>query len=325
MGLSDPSLAPLPTRPRFTWDIRNVPWTHGTGNQNEYAKAVKLWDAFQSKLPDSNPNKISTDLCGIVLQSQLHGRAGDMCAPIANSESQSAEGWNRTVEAIQKRDALFVVSKVYQNFTSLLSMKRALHETFKNFQFWFFPQISKFNSNSSSSKLPEALTAIILLAGSAVDNWHRFSVLAAVSNGTSLDASATTDEYLAAVSYEKVASVLRQCDQVRSNATPSINVQAINIELKKGQGERNGNGKHRITLVQLVQYKDKSKYRSCHKYSHFRSDHEAHGSLKPGARSSETLVLGDDTTKTRKTVTFNMVKLVDGKPFDRKVCRTYSR
>lgn len=123
-----------------------------------------------------------------------------------------------------------MVSVVYQNFTSLLSMKSPSNETFKNFDSRFFAQVPKFNPNSSSSKLLEALTVFILLATSAVDNGQRTSVLAAPSSRTSLDASATIDEYLAAAFYEKAASVLRQCDRVRSDASPSVNGQAISIE-----------------------------------------------------------------------------------------------
>lgn len=207
-------------------------------------------------------------------------------------------------------------SEVYQNFTSFLSMKRASNETFKNFESRFVAQVSKFNMNSSSSEVPEALTAFILFATSAVENGQSISVLAAASIGTPLDASATTDEYLPTVSHEKVASVLRQCNQVKSDASPSVNVNAVNTEPTKRQGGRNGNVKHRMTPAQIAQYKGKSKCHLCHKYGHFRSNHEDDGTLKPGTWCSETPVPGDDTTKFRKTITFNMTKLVDDESFD---------
>ena len=128
----EPSSASLPTRPRFSWDIRNVPWTDGKGNQEEYAKSVDLWDAFHNRLPDSNSHKITAELRGIMLQSQLYGRARDMCRSIPDSEIQSADGWKKIIQAIYKRDALSVVSEVYQSFTSLLSMNRGTNESFRN-------------------------------------------------------------------------------------------------------------------------------------------------------------------------------------------------
>ena len=213
MGPGDSSSAALPSRPRFSWDIKNVPWTDGKGNQEEYAKAVELWNAFHNKLTDSNSNKIPADLRGIMLQSQLYGRARDICRSITDTDIQSNTGWKSVVDAIYRREALSVVSDVYLNFTSLLSMKRGSTETFRNFESRFLAQVSRLNSTSTSSKLPEALRAFMLLANSSVDNGQRISVLAAASNGTSIDSNASTDEYLNAVQYEKVASVLRQCDQ----------------------------------------------------------------------------------------------------------------
>ena len=72
----------LPSRPRFSWDIRTVPWTDGRGNQEQYAEGVSLWQAFQDTLADSNSNKEAKAARGIMLQSQLFGRARDLCKAI---------------------------------------------------------------------------------------------------------------------------------------------------------------------------------------------------------------------------------------------------
>ncbi|CAN8073961.1 unnamed protein product [Agarophyton chilense] len=67
--------------------------------------------------------------------------------------------------------------------------------------------------------LPEALTAFMLLENLAVDNGQRVSVLAAAWSDSTLSADATTIEYLYSVKYEKIASVLRQCDDINVSIT----------------------------------------------------------------------------------------------------------
>ena len=76
----------LPKRPRFSWDIRSVPWTDGKGDQEEYVNAVRSWSSFHNKLPDSNSNKIPKSLRGIMLHSHLYGRAKDLCKEIPFTE-----------------------------------------------------------------------------------------------------------------------------------------------------------------------------------------------------------------------------------------------
>lgn len=112
-------------------------------------------------------------------------------------------------------------------------MKRATNETFRNFESRFPAQTSRFNSESGSSKIPEALPAFILLANSAVDNSQRKFVIARASNGTVLESSATTDEFLVTVLYRKEALLLRQWDEVRSDANPLLNVNVINAQVMK--------------------------------------------------------------------------------------------
>ena len=93
----------LPKRPRFSWDIRSVPWTDGKGNQAEYVDAVKSWSSFQDKLPDSNSKKIPIVLRGIMLQSHLYGRAKDICQDLPFEEIDSDEGVENMKNLIQER------------------------------------------------------------------------------------------------------------------------------------------------------------------------------------------------------------------------------
>ena len=77
-----------PSRPRFSWDMKNAPWTDGKGNQERFYEAVQQWVNFHNLLPDSNSNKIPANLQGVILQSQLYGRARDLCLKISSTEIQ---------------------------------------------------------------------------------------------------------------------------------------------------------------------------------------------------------------------------------------------
>ena len=87
----------LQKRPRFSWDIRCIPWTDGKGSQEEYVAAVKSWSSFHEQLPDSNSNKISKALRGIMLQSHLYGRAKDLCKDIPFDEISSEDGVDKNM------------------------------------------------------------------------------------------------------------------------------------------------------------------------------------------------------------------------------------
>ncbi len=134
---------------------------------------------FMIMLPENNNSKIPTALQGIMLQSQLYGRARDLCRMIPTDVIQSPEGANAIVNAVFKRDPLAIVSEVYQDFFDLLNTKRGQTETFKNFESGFEAQCSKFNSHSDASKLPDALLAFMLMANANLDGSTRISVLAA--------------------------------------------------------------------------------------------------------------------------------------------------
>ena len=175
-----------------------MPWTDGKGNQEDYKDSVKLWSAFHDKLPVANANKIPDELRGIMLQSQLYGRAKDLCKKLSDVKIQSKGGSDAIVNAVCKRDALSAVSDVYRDYMALLNLKRGSNEMFKNFESRFEAQVSKFNAHSTVTKIPEALTALLLLANSNVYDSQRISVLAAASPGSGENDS-TMDTYLQAI------------------------------------------------------------------------------------------------------------------------------
>lgn len=81
----------------------------------------------------------------------------------------------------------------------------------KNFEPPFSVQVAKFNAMSETTKLPEYLTALLLLSNSAINGNQRISVLAAAAPADiPLDGVATNDQFLAAVTFQSVASVVKQ-------------------------------------------------------------------------------------------------------------------
>lgn len=51
----------MPTRLKFSWDIKSVPYTIGLGSQSGYAEAVEVWSDFHDILEDSKLTWFSRD------------------------------------------------------------------------------------------------------------------------------------------------------------------------------------------------------------------------------------------------------------------------
>lgn len=83
-------------------------------------------------MDDNNSNKIPKSLLVICLNSQLYGRALDLCKGIQGDEIVSKHGVQNILDIVYNRDALSVVTKVYQDFTLLLSTPRENNESCHN-------------------------------------------------------------------------------------------------------------------------------------------------------------------------------------------------
>ena len=101
------SMSDLFKRLRFSWDLRSVSWTDRKGNQEDYVNAVTSWKSFHNKLLDTNSNKISENLRGIMLYSHVYGRAKDICKRISFSEIISKNGVDLICEALHIKKILF--------------------------------------------------------------------------------------------------------------------------------------------------------------------------------------------------------------------------
>ena len=287
----------LPNRPRFSWDVRSVPWTDGKGKQDDYADAVELWSAFHDALPGKNSNKIPAELRGIMLQANLFGRAKDLAKKIPDTTIRSNNGASAIVRGIHKRDTLSTVSAVYSDFISLLCTKRGEKESFKNFESRFEANVSKFNSHSEICELPESLTAFLLLANANVDNSQKIAVLAAASpKEAQCEQDATTTAMLSAVTYTSVASVLCQCENKTHNGK-NTDLSSLVANSAQTHGIRR---KQRLTPEQLADLKSKSVCHLCNQKGHWKSDHNADGSLKPGVKSVPIAPTNDTNGKRKQ-------------------------
>ena len=97
------------SRPKFQLDLRTAPWTDGRGPQDEYADAVDRWCDMHDLLDEKNPNKLSAELRGTMLWSQLVGRAKDVARKIPKDILMSKNGAQAVVAAVHRRDPLSVV------------------------------------------------------------------------------------------------------------------------------------------------------------------------------------------------------------------------
>ncbi len=244
-----------------------------------------------------------------MLHSHLYGRAKDLCQEIPFEQISSEGGCGKICKALHKRDALSVASTVYGDFLNLLSTKRGPNQAFRNFESRFAAAISKFKSHSASA-LPESFMEFMLLVNSAIKSNQRISILAAANTySIEFHEDLSNSDLLSTIKYDSIASVLRQCDKGKQNGT-------IHANSVKTSWRNNRNLKY--TPQELDEVKARSRYRRCKNYSHWHSDHNEDGYLKPGVKSVTNPPFGNSSKSTqedgskqsnqtdKKTVTFHM-------------------
>ena len=139
------------------------PCTDGHGDQAGYARSVKLWKLFQEKLPATNPNKLLPELQGIMLMSQLYGRAQYLCKSIPKDVVSSSEGADAIFQAVFNSDPLVVVKEIFTEFMQLIALKRGDQEGFASFESRFLAQAARFNSHFEYTVFSESFLAFLLL------------------------------------------------------------------------------------------------------------------------------------------------------------------
>lgn len=300
----------LPSRPRFLWDGRNVPWTDGVGPQLRYAEAVAEWCKYHDRLPPASSNYTPKSVRGIVLKSQLFGRARDLVRSIDESLIDGDDGPQHIVDALHQRDALSVVSNVIKDFQALVGAKRNENETFKSFENRFQALTSKFHAHGAELALGEPILAFLLIHAAGISDHQRISIVSSLSSNLELgvkeeDGKKKTDAaMITSIKYESVASILRQCERDRTQpaATPldahsgSPAPSGGGGGNSGGRGKRKGGGgggrKKRMTAEEIRTHKLNSQCHFCSakgltRYGHWATDHNPDGSLSPNFPSLE--------------------------------------
>ena len=107
----------LPSGSKLSWDSKLPPWNDSRGSQEAYYGSVVLWKQFHDLLPDNNLNMIPRNLQVIILESQLYGRALDLCKKVKQRVLVSENGVRAVAEAIHNSDTVSAVTENYKNST----------------------------------------------------------------------------------------------------------------------------------------------------------------------------------------------------------------
>ena len=315
----------LPSRPKFHWDIRNPPWTDGRGSQEHFFQVVKLWKNFHDKLPENHSHKIPARLQGVILQSQLYDRALDLAQKLTQDEVESENGAIKIASVIYKRDVLSVVTDTFHQFLELLQTKQGMNESYQNFETRFDANVCRLNTTCSGAKLPSAVLSFLLLANSRIDSAQRVSILSASYPTEQVNVDDDMKDILEQLSYDKVASVVRACDEPsrlthsssQGSSSSSLFTSSA-VPTRSKQNDPAPRRKQKLTPSQLADLKSKSTCRKCRQKGHWATDLDK----CPLARSrsglsTETNANHPDSGSNpprqqqakQKTVTFNMAQV----------------
>lgn len=297
----------LPARPRFSWDTRNAPWTDGVGDQEPYANAVRRWSAYHDTLPDSNGNKVLKASRGMILHSQLYGRAKIRGDALEDSLLCSEGGIDAIVDAVYKMDPLSVCNGAYSDYVKLLSIRRSSTETYANYEGRFSDALTKLNSSSAFVSIHVRLAAWSLIHNANIDPSQHLGVMsAAVSSvgSSKLTRSSGKDAFLSAIRYETFAAVVRQCDNNASATTAPTKIVSSMSTRAFDPRKSDRSRKKKLFPSKFADLKAKSRCKSCEMFGHWATEHDPDGSLSPTVKSTPNHVANEakDSTACGKKV-----------------------
>lgn len=91
-------------------------------------------------------------------------------------------------------------------------------ESLKNFKVRFSAAVTKFNFLSETTKIIEGITALMLLSNSGIEQSQKVSFLAAAAPANlSLSKLCSKNDFLKAVTYHQLVSVVKQCERASSS------------------------------------------------------------------------------------------------------------
>lgn len=91
-------------------------------------------------------------------------------------------------------------------------IKSRPNDPYQNFEARFVAEIAHFNSNVTTLALHLFILAVPLLSGTNIDGAQRVLGLSSASSYETITASSTDDQIVTQFTYEKVASIMCQCD-----------------------------------------------------------------------------------------------------------------
>lgn len=199
-----------------------------------------------------------------------------------------------------------VISEAYHGFSTLLNTRREPNKSLKGFETRFSAAVSKFNSISTTTKLPQCITSLLLLSNANIDHSQRVSALSsAAPSGVVFTDQAQNDEFLEVVTYHQVSSIVRQCIKANSTVLSGNNggtPSAAGGEFKKRPPSIGALKKHPC--------------HQCGKFGHWETAHKEDGTLDANTKSFDTSqeysaflnrkFNGPRTGDDKKTITFNM-------------------
>ena len=160
----------------------------------------------------------------------------------------------------------------------------------KNFESRFSAQVAKFNAISNTTKLPECLTALMLLSNSAIDDNQRVSVWAATAPADpTMSSQSTNVMFLSAITYQSVASIVKKCDRTH---TTSVNQNSLagssaGTTQRYGHSSPQNRGRTRPTKAEYEALMMKHLCNLCGKFGNWKRSHSADGSLPAHVKSVE--------------------------------------
>lgn len=164
-------------------------------------------------LLDADSNKNPKRLCWLKLRAHLYHRVFNSYRPIPIETLHSDDGEDTVVNFLFKRDPLPIVSRLYNDFSTLLNSKRKRNELFINFKSRFATRTSRNYTPRSSIFLPSSIASIMFLANANVGDSQSVLLLSAVfvKATMSVTADLTKDDKINFQEYKLIITVIQQC------------------------------------------------------------------------------------------------------------------